>query len=213
MSDILNPHNLFPSIIYSVAKPEFLDAVRKVSQRYLALRKKSEPKLDPMHPVQTNGYAHEPELSAFTSYIAQVAWTILNGQGHDVANLGTYIQEMWSQEHNQYNGHDEHIHSRGAQITGMYFLDCPENGCRVAVHDPRYGKNQINIPEADLEKITLASSTALFIPTPGMFYFFNSWLPHSVTRNPVDLPTRLVHFNLGVKDLPPASAPPAATVI
>ena len=206
MTDILTPHEHFPSVIYSVAKPEFLDAVRKVSQRYLALRKKSEPKPDPMHPVQTNGYAHEPELSAFTGYIAQVAWTILNGQGHNVADLGTYIQEMWSQEHNQYNGHDEHIHNRGAQITGMYFLDCPENGCKVAVHDPRYGKNQINIPEADLDKITLASSTALFVPTPGMFYFFNSWLPHSVTRSSIKSPTRLVHFNLGVRDLPSSPA-------
>lgn len=210
MTDILTPHQHFPSLIYSVEKPEYLDAVNEVSQRYLTARKNSEPKPDPMHPVQTNGYAHEPSLAAFTGYIAQAAWTILNDQGHDVASLGTYIQEMWSQEHNQFNGHDEHIHSRGAQITGMYFLDCPEGGSRVAIHDPRYGRNQIALPEADLNKITQASSTVLFIPKPGTMYFFNSWLPHSVTRNPGTEPTRLVHFNLGMKDLPAASQ---ATVI
>jgi uncharacterized protein (TIGR02466 family) len=126
-------------------------------------------------------------------------------------HLGTYIQEMWTQEHYQFHGHDEHIHNRGAQITGMYFLDCPPNSCKIAVHDPRYGRNQINLPEANLEKITLASTTALFIPKPGMMYFFNSWLPHSITRNPVKSPTRLVHFNLGVKDLPPKSAPAPTT--
>ena len=202
MTDILTPHEHFPSVVYSIEKSEYLDTVRKVSQRYLAERKKREPKLNPMHPVQTNGYAHEPELAAFTGYIAQVAWTILNNQGHDVANLGTYIQEMWTQEHNYSNGHDEHIHNRGAQITGMYILDCPEDSCKIAIHDPRYARNQINLPEADREKITLASSTALFIPKPGMFYFFNSWLPHSVTRNPKKTATRLVHFNLGVRDLP-----------
>jgi uncharacterized protein (TIGR02466 family) len=217
MSDILTPHEHFPSVIYSVNKPEYLDAVRTVSQRYLALRKNSEPKTDPLYPVQTNGYAHEPELAAFTGYIAQAAWTILNSQGYDMANLGTYIQEMWSQEHNQYHGHDEHIHSRGAQITGMYFLDCPPNSCKVAVHDPRQGRNQINLPEADLNRITLASSTALFIPEPGRMYLFNSWLPHSITRNPIKSVTRLVHFNLGVKDVPAqsasASTPPPATII
>jgi len=214
MTDILTPHEHFPSVIYSVEKPEFLDAVRKVSQKYLAQRKNSEPKLDPMYPVQTNGYAHELELAAFTGYIAQAAWTILNEQGHDMKDLGTYIQEMWSQEHNQYHGHDEHIHNRGAQITGMYFLDCPTNGCKVAVHDPRYGRNQINLPEADLNKITLASTTALFVPKPGMMYLFNSWLPHSITRNPTKSPTRLVHFNLGVKDLPPVPAQdPTSTTI
>ena len=91
----------------------------------------------------------------------------------------------------------------------MYILDCPEDSCKIAVHDPRYGRNQINLPEADLEKITLASSTALFIPKPGMMYFFNSWLPHSVTRNPKKSAVRLVHFNLGVRDLP---AKPATTL-
>jgi hypothetical protein len=214
MTDILTPHEHFPSLIYSVEKPEFLDAVRKVSQKYLALRKNSEPKIDPLYPVQTAGYAHESELSEFTGYVAQAAWTILDSQGHDMKNLGTYIQEMWTQEHNQYHGHEEHIHNRGAQITGVYFLDCPPNSCKVAIHDPRYGRNQINLPEADLNKITLASSTVLFIPEPGRMYFFNSWLPHSVTRNPVKSPTRLVHFNLGVRELPPMQAQdPASTTI
>jgi uncharacterized protein (TIGR02466 family) len=213
MTDILTPHQHFASFVYSIEKTEFLEAVNEVSNRYLESRRNSEPKLDPMYPVQTNGYAHESSLSSFTSYIAQVAWTILKDQGHDVDQLGTYIQDMWTQEHNQFNGHDEHIHSRGAQITGMYFLDCPEGGCRVAVHDPRYGRNQIALPEADLNKITPASSTVLFIPKPGSMYFFNSWLPHSVTRNPGTSPTRLVHFNLGVRDLPPTPAPAAATVI
>jgi len=62
-----------------------------------------------------------------------------------------------------------------------------------------------------LSKITLASSTVLFIPKPGTMYFFNSWLPHSVTRNAKKTPTRLVHFNLGVKDLPPKPTTAPAT--
>jgi hypothetical protein len=130
-------------------------------------------------------------------------------------NSETYFLEMWSQEHNQYNGHDEHIHNQGAQITGLYFLDCPEDGCKMAIHDPRYGKNQINLPEADLDKITDASSTALFIPTPGKMYFINSWLPHSVTRNPNKAPTRLVHFNLGVRpaSLKVVQTEPEVTII
>ena len=145
------------------------------------------------------------------------AWKILEDQGYAMNDLETFFQEMWTQEHWKYNGHEEHIHNQGAQITGLYFLDCPANGCKVAIHDPRIGKNQINLPEGDLTKITPASSTALFIPEPGRLYLFNSWLPHSITRNPLDEPTRLVHFNLGTR---PASVKrvenqpdPIATVI
>ena len=213
MSDILTPHEHFPSLVYTVEKPEYLDSVVRVSNRYLDLRRKSEPKIDPLYPVQTAGYAHEPEIAAFTGYIAQAAWTILNSQGHDVQNLGTYIQEMWTQEHRKFQGHDTHIHNRGAQITAFYVLDAPEGGCKIAIHDPRHGKNQVALPESDLNKITIASETILFIPKPGTLYFINSWLPHSVTRNPLDKPTRLVHINLGVKELPPQTAPASAPTV
>jgi hypothetical protein len=66
---------------------------------------------------------------------------------------------------------------------------------------------QIILPEANLNKITIASSKVLFNPKPGSMYFINSWLPHSVTRNPIDDPTRLVHFNLGVKPSSNVSQP------
>jgi len=215
MTNTLIPLPHFASMVYTIDKPEFLTPVRSVSKRYLEDRKNSKPKPDPMWPVQTNGFFHEPELAAFTSFVAQSAWSILSAQGHDMKNLETYFLEMWSQEHNQYNGHEEHIHSQGAQITGIYFLDCPEDGCKMAIHDPRYGKNQINLPEADLNKITDASSTALFIPVPGKMYFINSWLPHSVTRNPNKSPTRLVHFNLGVRpaSLKVVQTEPEVTII
>lgn len=209
-TDTLTPLYHFPTVVYTIDKPDFLPAVRSVSDHYLAARRAADdPPLDPMWPVQTNGYAHEPALSGFTSFIAQSAWSILADQGYAMNDLEVYFSEMWTQEHRQYNGHEEHIHNNGAQITGVYFLDCPADGCKVAIHDPRYGKNQINLPEADLTKITTASSTALFIPEPGRMYFFNSWLPHSITRNPLTEPTTLVHFNLNVRPVTNKAAGPA----
>ena len=70
---------------------------------------------------------------------------------------GTYFREMWAQEHNQYQGHDEHIHTHGDQISGFYFIDAPEGASTVAIHDPRSGKLQINLEEADKAVVTDAS--------------------------------------------------------
>jgi uncharacterized protein (TIGR02466 family) len=201
-NNTLTPLSYFASPIYVIEKPEFLESVRQVSNRYLEERKndkEAKPPLDPMYPVQTNGFFHEPELAEFTSFIAEAAWAILNDQGHAMKNMATYFQEMWAQEHSKWNGHEEHIHSHGAQISGFYFTEAPEGGCKVMIHDPRPGRMQIILPEADLNKITDASSKVLLVPRPGSMYFINSWLPHSVTRNPIDEPTTLVHFNLGVK--------------
>jgi uncharacterized protein (TIGR02466 family) len=119
-----------------------------------------------------------------------------------MTNRGTYIREMWAQEHAQYQGHDEHVHTHGDQISGFYFVDAPAGASAVAIHDPRAGKLQINLEETDKAVVTDASPSALFIPKPGQMFFINSWLPHSVTRNPSINPTRLVHFNLTVGPAP-----------
>jgi hypothetical protein len=65
MSAILTPHQHFPSLIYTIDKPEFLDMARLISMQYLFERKQSEPKPDPLYPVQTNGMAHEEMLADF----------------------------------------------------------------------------------------------------------------------------------------------------
>ena len=51
-------------------------------------------------------------------------------------------------------------------------------------------------------RIMLGGSLAIMLPAPGRFYFFNSWLPHSITRNTGTDPTVLIHFNITVGALP-----------
>jgi len=198
----LQRHNFFPSPVYIVDAPEFLPAVQVVAGEYLKDIKANKTDFDPLYPVQTDGFFHEPVLGEFTQYIAQTAWTILRDQGFAMEDKGTYFREMWAQECNQYQGHDEHVHTHGDQISGFYFFDAPEGASTVLIHDPRPGKLQINLEEADKAVVTDASAAAMFIPKPGQMFFINSWLPHSITRNPTTTPTRLVHFNLTVGPAP-----------
>lgn len=198
MTQLPTRHDFFPSPVYIVDAPEFLPAVTVVVNEYLKDIKTAKTDFDPLYPVQTDGFFHEPVLAEFTQYIAQTAWNILRDQGFDMETKGTYFREMWAQEHNQYQGHDEHIHTHGDQISGFYFINVPEGASAVAIHDPRAGKLQINLEETNKAVVTDASPSALFIPKPGQMFFINSWLPHSVTRNPTVNPTCLVHFNLTV---------------
>jgi uncharacterized protein (TIGR02466 family) len=213
MTTNLTQHDFFPSPIYIVDKPEFLPAVSVVADKYLTDVKAVKDTTNPLYPVQTDGFFHEPVLADFTQFIAQTAWNILRDQGHDMTNLGTYFREMWCQEHNQYQGHDEHIHHYGDQISGFYFLECPENSSQVAIHDPRPGKKQINLPENDPAVVTLASTSAILIPTAGRMYFINSWLPHSILRNPSTSVSKLVHFNLTVGPLPVEKKPDSPIIV
>ena len=90
----------------------------------------------------------------------------------------------------------------GAQITGFYFLECPENSCRPVFQDPRPAKYYAHLQEANPMMATLSSNEINYQPNAGDFFFTNSWLPHSFTRNANVKPFKFIHFSLGVSYKP-----------
>lgn len=195
--DQLQEAGYFQTKIYAVKKPEFLEAVKAVSDRYLVDARKAMG--DGQHmTVMTGTYAHEPELADFAAYVSQTAWNILSAQGYGVDKLVTYFTEMWTQEHNTVSDMPYHVHNMGAQISAFYFLDVPPGGCQVMIHDPRPTKMMINLPAANEKVVSDASPYVVFTPEVGTILFTNAWLPHSFTKNMSMEPTRFVHMNLGV---------------
>lgn len=210
----LQQWHYFPSVLYTIDRPEFLDNLRSVSNEYLSSIKTTNT-LNEVYPVwQTVGFQNDARIANFVRFIGTTAWDILAGQGYNMMPFHTTITELWCQEHLKYSGQDEHIHGMGNQLSGFYIMDVPEDVApRVAIHDPRPAKQYANLPEANAANATYASLAINFMPKPGQFMFFNSWLPHSFTKNPSNTPMRFIHFNVGVIPAPPqttSSAPPAA---
>lgn len=203
----------FPSSIYIIERPDFLEAVKTVSEEGLKVQRK-EQKLDELYPVyMTNNYIDDPRLTNFTEFVGATAWNILNEQGYAMQDKAVQFTEMWTQEHYKHSAMDAHVHGFGSQIVGFYFLDTPEDCSRVVFHDPRAAKVQIDLPEQDINMVTPASKMINFTPKPGMMIFANSWLSHSFTRHAADLPIKFVHLNLIVISQPQARSIPAAEII
>ena len=204
----------FPCPIYLIERPDFLEAVKVVSEEALEKQRK-ERKLDEIYPVyMTQSYFADPRMADFSSFIGSTAWNILNEQGYAMQDRAVQFTEMWTQEHHKHSAMDAHVHGFGSQIVGFYFLETPEDCSHVVFHDPRAAKVQIDLPEQDVNMATPASKAINFTPKPGMMIFANSWLAHSFTRHAAELPIKFVHFNLTVIQQPQACAlPPAAEVI
>jgi hypothetical protein len=191
----------FATPIYLIEKPEFLDVARKVSQEFIAKRKK-DADLDPIYPVyMTEAINTDPRMLDFANYVAQTAWNLLSEQGYDMERYTTYFTEMWSQEHHKHSLMEQHTHGYGVQMVGFYFLDSPEGSSHVVFHDPKPGKVQLNLPEVDMSKATIASNMINFEAKPGTLMFTNAWLAHSFTRNSATKPMRFIHFNVGVREV------------
>ena len=93
--DQLNPTHLFSAPVYVIEKPEYLDAARSVSSRFIEKRKCVE-ELNPAFPVyMTESIYIDPEISALAKFISQTAWNILSSQGYAMEYLQTYYTEMW----------------------------------------------------------------------------------------------------------------------
>lgn len=188
----------FPCVIYTVEKPEFLEAVLAASNESLDARRRET--LHEIYPVvMSDNLLDDKRLAAFTEFVGYSAWNILKEQGYAMQDKVVTFTEMWTQEHHKHSAMEQHIHGNGVQIVGFYFLETPENCSRVIFHDPRAGKVQIDLSEQDMSAATPASRMINFEPKPGLMMFSNAWLPHAFTRHAAETPIKFVHFNLTVQ--------------
>lgn len=196
-NDQLNVAFSFACPIYSIEKPEFLDAVNEVSNEALETAHKDR-SLDEIYPVYMSGnYFDDPRMQEFSKYVGMTAWNILNEQGYAMQDKVVSFTEMWTQEHYKHSSMEQHMHGYGVQLVGFYFLEVPEDcTTRAVFYDPRVGKVMSELPEQDETQLTIASKMINFEPKPGLLMFANSWLAHSFTRNASDKPLKFVHFNL-----------------
>lgn len=203
MSNALETGHYFVTSLSYVSKPEFLANATVVYDEAVAEQQKLDTgSRDNTIAIQTTDFSTDQRISELTNYIVQTAYNILHTQGYKVDDKVTYFHSMWGQYHEKYSAMPEHVHNDGVQIAGFYFLQCPENGSKMMVHDPRYGKRMVNLPEADPNKVTEATGSLVFTPSAGDMFFTNSWLPHSFSINRSDEAFKLIHFNVSVTQAP-----------
>ena len=193
----------FQTPVYMLKKPDFLPVVNAVSQKYVERSRARKKNKNPVV-VMSGSYMNEPEIAEFAKYVSQTAWNILSAQGYKMQDLVTFFTEMWTQEHNNLSSMETHVHGHGVQISAFYFLDVPENSCKLVIHDPRPGKVIVNLHQANPKEISEASHQIVFTPEPGLLVLVNSWVPHSFTKNFSKQSLRFVHMNLSVALSPEA---------
>jgi uncharacterized protein (TIGR02466 family) len=214
-TELIVPQLYFPTVIYTVEKPEFLEDVKKVCLDALAVKKKDK-KVNDLYPVyMTDNLVTNEKARPLASFIANTGWDILKNQGYSTEGLTALLSEFWCQEHSKHSLMEQHTHGNNSQLVGFYFIDTPEGCSKVVFHDPRPGKVQINLQEHDASKATTASDMVNFTPKPGLLIFTNSWLPHSFTRHASKSPIRFIHFSINVQYMQNTAChlPPEAEVI
>ena len=208
---------LFPSAIYYADLPKFLPIIKKVSQEYL-LKAKKRNKTDWILEM-SDPYTLDPRVSPFLDELGKMCREIIINNGYYPQNLNINFTAAWTQEHQYLSSMEQHVHGHGEQFVGFYILEAPKDCGRAIFHDPRPGRVQINLPEADPSKATLASTMINYELVPGRVIIAPSWLPHSFSKNlNKKKSVKFVHFNVAIEYMNGTCPnntcqPPAAEVV
>lgn len=196
MSSQLEIIPIFPTFLYSIEKPEFIQSVNIVAEDFL----QSAEQKNPLYPVKMTGSMEmDSRLQDFASYTAITAGNILTDQGYKTEGQGAYFESMWCQEHRKMSSMEQHTHPHVLMV-GFFFLNAPANSSILNFFDPRAGKVATPLEEANPDLFSYSSNVCRIEPKPGLLIFTNSWLPHSFSRHGNDTPLRFLHFNIGLTE-------------
>jgi uncharacterized protein (TIGR02466 family) len=184
----------FPSLIYREEHPEWVDKTLKHSQKYYGETRAWLPEGELVK--QTGPMANDPDLEYLASYFRDKGVSILKEQGYSTDDHDFYLAGMWGQEFACTGSNIMHVHG-DSQISGFFFLETAEGGSYPMFDDPRAGKKTTDLWPTPSEKVTLATPYIHFNNVnSGTMLFFNSWLPHMITANQAETPTKFIHFVL-----------------
>ena len=97
----LQVYTYFPTNIYVIEKPEYLDAVKEVALEATPEQAKD---YDEIYPVVMSGNMFaDPRIDEFVSFVGKSAFDILNYQGVAMDNYHLFFTEMWMQEHHKHS--------------------------------------------------------------------------------------------------------------
>jgi uncharacterized protein (TIGR02466 family) len=176
----------FPTAIESSSELELAEKLLPIARKYLS---------DETFLTNTWNYKNTfgtrsrlsnlPDMMFFVNFIKNKTHSFLNNCGYDTSSLNFNVQLFFSEMFDG-DSHARHVH-KNCLLSGLLYLQVPENSASLIVHDPRPHRkfqtyqelqNPINItnPEVCWDAIS-------FKPEVGKFLMWESWLEHEVLIN------------------------------
>ena len=206
-----NKSQYFSTPLYVFEYPQFLESVNKACIKHIQAAKNLHEKdiiernkilgkdIKDMGFVYHSGsIINDPELKDFQTFIGSMSYNILTDMGFDLSQQELYWTEFWVQEFSRKGAgfHDGHVHGNN-HISGFYFLKCSNRTSFPIFHDPRYGKEMMQLPFKKELKVDSPAQDKLFLkPKPGTMIFFPAYLEHEFSVDAGIEPFRFIHFNL-----------------
>ncbi|MEB3175864.1 MAG: TIGR02466 family protein [Cyanobacteriota bacterium] len=137
----------------------------------------------------------QPTLKPLLEVIGQSVLAITQEQAWNLNKVRPALNACWAMVSQKYAYSSLHNHPN-AILSGVYYVQTPENCGDLYFHDPRDG-SQILMPPL-LKQTAWTMGKLRTVPQAGRLILFPSWLWHAVEPNLSDELRISVSFNIGV---------------
>ena len=204
----MNKAEYFASPVYYEDKPEWVDKLNSLSDRYIKdARDRQEEnnkkrltvgyKNDIGQTYHSQPLEPDEDFKFFHGYMAKKSRWVLDDMGYDMDKYNLIYTESWVQEFS-FNGAGHHwFHTHpNCHISGFFFLKCSDKTSRPMFQDPRTAHVPLKLKEKDISKITNANDIVNYHCKPGSLMLFPAYMSHAYQVDHGLEPFRFIHINI-----------------
>lgn len=139
-------------------------------------------------------------FSEFVKIISQNSLEVATALHWDLTKFFMEITGCWAIVNGKMASNSVHNHPNSI-LSGVYYLQAPENCGAISFHDPRSAAQMLMPPMTEFSPWTLPKIS--YKPQAGTMLLFPSWLSHNVEMNMSEKVRISLSFNIGMSQLVP----------
>jgi uncharacterized protein (TIGR02466 family) len=145
-----------------------------------------------------NDLHQRASFTEFTKIISEYVFEVATCLHWDLAKISLEIDSCWAIVNGKLASNSVHNHPNSV-LSGVYYLQAPENSGVISFSDPRPAAQVLVPPITEFSPWTLPKIS--YKPQVGTMFIFPSWLLHSVEMNLSGELRISLSFNVGMSQL------------
>jgi uncharacterized protein (TIGR02466 family) len=174
-------NHYFPTAVFSEMNIPLAEAMLPVARKYLDDKEYIGNRWDYKNTFDKSWkLVEQPDIKPYTDYVTEKSKQFLDEIGYN-PNVYEWHKTVFVSEIFKNDNHEKHSHP-DSTISGLLYLQVPENSAPLIFMDPRPHRNFISMPKTPRNTVTNREKIVI-IPRKGLFLAWESWLPHAIPKS------------------------------
>lgn len=175
-------NHYFPTAVFSEMNIPLAEAMLPVARKYLDDKEYIGNKWDYKNTFDKSWkLVEQPDIKPYTDYVTEKSKQFLDEIGYNSNAFVEWHKTVFVSEIFKNDNHEKHSHPNST-ISGLLYLQVPENSAPLIFLDPRPHRDFVAIPKS-LHNTAANREKIVIVPRKGLFLAWEAWLPHAIPKS------------------------------